>query len=80
MCGCGNNSWLISDLGIRCTSCKIQKGDIVINQENTQTEVIQAMGIPPTLPNALELARAKLDRLQKKEHILDKIRDLIDSE
>jgi hypothetical protein len=77
---CGNNTWLVSIEGIRCSACKVIKGDIVINKIDDQLDIIKAMGIPPTLPNAVELAQAQLDRLKKNERVLNKIKDLIDSE
>lgn len=77
---CGNNTWLIGLDSISCSACKAIKGDITINKIDDQSEIISAMGIPPTLPNALELAQAQLDRLKKNERVLDKIKDLIDSE
>ena len=80
VCVCGNNTWLVSSKGIRCSICKVLKGDITINQRDTNSDIIKAMGIPPALPNAVELAQAQLDRLKKNEEVLNKIKYLIDSE
>jgi hypothetical protein len=46
----------VTNTAIRCTSCHNLKGDININSENKQIKIIDAMGIPSSLPNALELA------------------------
>jgi hypothetical protein len=56
------------------------KGDVAINKEEPQTGIIEYMGIPTSHPNALELAQAQLNRLKKKEKVLDKIKDLIEME
>jgi len=56
------------------------KGDATINKEEPQTDIIESMGIPTSHPNALELAQAQLNRLKKKEKVLDKIKDLIEME
>jgi hypothetical protein len=79
VCKCGNNTWLVSDQGMRCTSCSIKKRDNT-TQKFDQAEVIQAMGIPPTLPHAIDLAKAQLNQLKKKEQILNEIQNIIDSE
>ena len=57
-----------------------KKGDTVINKEKPQNDIIESMGIPTSHPNALELAQAQLNRLKKKEKVLDKIKDLIEME
>lgn len=80
VCICGSNTWYATPGALICTSCKAKKGDIVINRQNDQSIIIESMGIPPTLPNALELAQAHLDRLNKREQILKKIETIIESE
>ena len=80
VCSCGNNTWFVTNTAIRCTSCHNLKGDININPENKQIKIIDAMGIPSSLPNALELAEAHLESLKKKERTLKKIEEIIDSE
>lgn len=80
VCECGNNTWYVDSRGITCEKCGIQKGDVAISHKSDQSEIIRAMGIPPTLPNALDLAKAQLDRLKRKEQMVDKIRDLIELE
>lgn len=80
ICICGNDTWYATSEALVCTSCRTKKGDIVINQQNDQSKIIESMGIPPTLPNALELAQAHLDRLNKREQILKKIETLIEAE
>lgn len=57
-----------------------KKGDVTINKEEPQTDIIESMGIPTSHPNALELAQAQLNRLKKKEKVLDKIKNLIEME
>lgn len=56
------------------------KGDATINKEEPQTDIIESMGIYTSHPNALELAQAQLNRLKKKEKVLDKIKNLIEME
>lgn len=80
VCDCGNNMWFATPKTIKCTKCGSTRGDLVINQPSDQTKIIEAMGIPPSLPNALELAQAQLDRLKHKERILKKIEELIGSD
>lgn len=80
VCTCGNNTWFVTEVAIRCTSCNRLKGDININPEKKQIRIIDAMGIPSTLPNALELAEAHLNTLKKKEQTLRKIEEIIDAE
>ena len=50
-----------------------------IDKNSTESKVIEAIGIPSGHPNALELARIKLNQLNKKDEIIEKIRKLIDS-
>lgn len=76
-CACGNDTWFVCDNSLQCLTCGKIKGVVIINN---QPEVIKSMGIPPSLPNALELAKAQLDRLTKNEQILDRIKNLIDQE
>lgn len=78
--GCGNDTWFVGTRAITCTSCKKIKRDIKINPKDDQSKIINAMGIPSSLPNALELAQAQLDRLNKKEKILNQIENLINLE
>lgn len=80
VCSCGNNTWFVTNTAIRCTSCHNLKGDIDINPEFKQSVIIEAMGIPSNIPNALELAQAHLDSLKKKERMLKRIEEIIDSE
>jgi len=74
ICLCGNNIWLYSNKNTNCSACNAVKRDTTIN---TQSNITKATG---TTPNAVELAQAQLDRLNKKEFVLNKIKDLIDSE
>jgi hypothetical protein len=76
-CTCGNNTWFVDSSTIKCSVCNTVKQDVTIS---SQSDVIKAMGIPPSLPNALELAKAQLDRLKKKEEIVERIKKLIDLE
>lgn len=80
VCSCGNNTWFVTNTAIRCTSCHNLKRDININPEFKQSTIIEAMGIPSNIPNALELAEAHLESLKKKEQTLKKIEEIIDSE
>jgi hypothetical protein len=77
LCECGNKTWLVNNNHLECTSCSAKKG---LPVRDMQTSLIKDMGIPPTLPNAIELARAHLDRLQRTKKILDQIQKLIESE
>lgn len=77
VCECGNQAWFINNSHLKCTSCNNLRG---LPIENIQSSLIQEMGIPPTLTNAIELAHAHLDRLKKKEQILNKIQNIIDEE
>jgi len=79
VCSCGNNTWFIGESGMRCTSCNMLKDNPFIDRKSNNSQVIEAMGIPPGHPNAIELARLRLQQLKKKDEIIEKIRKLIDS-
>ena len=80
MCSCGNNAWYVGESGMSCTSCNVSRGNPFIDKKSNSSQVIEAMGIPSEHPNALELAKIRLQQLQKKDKIIDKIRSLIDSD
>jgi hypothetical protein len=67
----------VGESKMKCTSCSVLR-ELAFTNKNSL--IIEAMGIPSEYPNALELARLKLEQFQKKDIMIDKIRNLIDSE
>lgn len=78
VCACGSNTWYVNDKGMECTKCKTL--ELFPMREKEQSKIIETMGIPVSLPNAVTLAQARLSRLQKNESIMEKIKKLIDEE